>query len=72
MLSLLAYQGKTLIDRVDRLESNTAAIMYTLGIPQTCRDTRYFRVKKGLFKGNGEIKQSNPGAHRGIYSQKNP
>ena len=56
VLSLLAYQGKTLISWVDRLERNTARIMYRLGIPPVCRVTLDSGVKKAHFDGLSEIK----------------
>lgn len=75
MLALVAYQGKTLISRVERLERNTTQIMVALGIPPVAVNTLNFGVitgDLGVSREIKEIKQSNRLDHGVIFFEKNP
>ncbi len=75
VLALLAYQGKTLISRVDRLERNTMQILVCLGIPPVCHNTLDSGVQNGRFGPMQEInhiKQSNRVDHTTSFFSKKP
>jgi len=44
-LSLLAFQGKQILGRLDRLEATQTRILFTLGIPPIASHTLDFQVE---------------------------
>ena len=48
LLSLLAYQGQSVLTRIEKLERNTIEIMFTLGIPPVACITPESGVQSGV------------------------